>query len=101
MNNDINSDHNALLSFLPVIRGNQELYMRQQWTITNYSFLIYGAIIGIIKLFDLKISCTEKILAFAVSTIVCAAAALFIRRLHDSLEEARAMAAEVYNGTLF
>jgi uncharacterized membrane protein YhaH (DUF805 family) len=70
--------------------------MRQQWAITNYSFLIYGAIIGIIKLFDLKIYCTEKILSFSISTLVCAAAALFIRRLHDSLEEVRAMVNDIY-----
>lgn len=92
-----NDNRHTLLSFLPILRSNQEFYMRQQWTITNYSFLIYGAIIGIIKLFDLKISCNEKILAFSVSTLVCVAAAFFIQKLHDSLEEVRLMVNDIYN----
>jgi len=100
MNNGVNAendDRNALLAFLQVLRGNQEFYMRQQWAIVNYSFLIYGAIIGLIKSVD-KISCPEKIISFSISTLMCAAACFFIWRLNGSLKEAQCMVNEIYNG---
>ena len=59
MNNSINNDdQNALLTLLQVIRSNMEFYMRQQWAITNYVFLIYGAIIGILNLNVISTGCS-------------------------------------------
>lgn len=93
-----NNDRNVLLAFLQVLRGNQEFYMRQQWAISNYSFLIYGAIIGLIMSFESKISSPDKIISFIISTLMCATACFFIWRLNESLKEAQLMVNEIYNG---
>lgn len=100
MNNDINNeDRGALLALLQAIRSNMEFYMRQQWAVTNYTFLLYGAIIGLfnLKIVASKTGCLEKILAFAISTLMCVAAVFLIRRLHDSLQASREMVVDIYD----
>lgn len=100
MNNSIkNDDQNALLTLLQVIRSNTEFYMRQQWAITNYIFLIYGAIIGILnlKLFEAKVGCSEKTVLFAISTLMCIVAIFLIFRLQSSLNANRVMVEDIYD----
>lgn len=100
MNNDINNeDRGALLALLQVIRSNTEFYMRQQWVVTNYTFLLYGAIIGILnlKIVASKIGCLEKIIAFALSTLMCIAAVFLIIRLQNSLKANREMVGDIYD----
>lgn len=99
MNDAINDgDRSALLALLQIIRSNTEFYMRQQWTVTNYAFLLYGAIIGIInlKIVQANIACFERIILFTLSTLMCVAAIFLIIRLHNSLQTSREMVEDIY-----
>ena len=100
MENEIsNGDQNALLTLLQSIRSNTEFYMRQQWAVTNYAFLLYGAIIGImnLKLLETKIGCNEKIFASIISTLMCAFAIILIVLLNSSLQANRKMVDDIYD----
>ncbi len=100
MNDEIsNEDHSALLVLLQLIRSNMEFYMRQQWAVNNYAFLLYGAIIGILnlKIFESKIGCIEKIIASIISTLMCVAAVFLINQLHNSIKANRKMVDDIYD----
>lgn len=85
------------MTFLKIIRNDQEFYMRQQWKVTNYALLLYGAIIYILKeVVDWNINCKERIIFATISLIIFFIAISLLCMLEISIGETRKMANKVY-----
>jgi hypothetical protein len=97
MNNISVEDRNVLMTFLKVLRNNQEFYMRQEWATTNYTLILYGLIIvSLINSNWIIISSWGKVFTTIVSTALLLFGILTINSLEESIRECRTMAGRIY-----
>jgi len=54
------------------------LSKRLQWVITNYTVLVYGALFGFSRYFDLTISIREKTVLFIIASVACLCAIVLL-----------------------
>jgi hypothetical protein len=89
MNKDMTSAENADLHLLyQVTTQDLAFFKSQQWSITNYTFLIYAGVVGLNQLKrDSEIS---AVLLSAVALSAAASAIYLLRRLEKSIEGRRA-----------
>ena len=73
------TDRNALLTYLQILRSEIEFSKRQQWSITNYTLLLYGAIFSIHKIVKVKIACFESSAIHMTSAIFVLSVFLLVK----------------------
>lgn len=89
---------NALLAELQNIRHEVEFSKRQQWAVTNYVLLLYGAIIGIYKLLANKtIYLNEIYIVIFLSIIILIAGSYFILLCQNSQNRNNRIAERIRN----
>ena len=86
------ADDDSNLTLLQVVRNNQELYMKQQWKVTYFTFLLYGAIIATFKIVG-----EGKNLSFILIAVLAITTIAIIWKLESSIKEHRKMAEDIYD----
>lgn len=89
MNIDVTSEERADLHVLYQVTAQDLAFFKsQQWSITNYTFLIYAGVVGLDQL--LKDSCITSVLLGVVALSAAASAIYLLRRQEKSIEGRRA-----------
>ena len=89
MDNDINSDERADLHLLYQMTVQDLAFFKaQQWSITNFTFLLYAAIVGLKQL--LRASCFSSLLLGIIAVLVGTSSIYLLRRFEISIEGRRA-----------
>jgi hypothetical protein len=83
-------DDEALLSFLNIVRNNQELYMKNQWQVAYFTFLLYGAVIYSQSITQIAWY------YYTISVILPILSAVVIYKLGKSIKEHQDMAIKIY-----
>lgn len=85
MDNDINSDERADLHLLyQVTTQDLAFFKTQQWAITNYTFLIFAALVGLKSV--VPASLLASLVLGAVAVLVAVTSVYLLRRLEVSIK---------------
>lgn len=82
-------EHKELTTLYQVTVSDLAFFKSQQWTLTNYALLAFGAVVAIRYIPQLQISRCGKVVLCAIATVVYLLTGWLLWRLKESIEVRR------------